>query len=118
MGADFSIFETDVLDLEAAESVCQVYDSIKASRESEELDPEYEFSYQGGVVHIGRCHWTSLDKGDEGTTGLVEEMVMKLDVSTAGLLDTLHWTAIPQGNLGDNDIEIQIRYVGLNFRVG
>lgn len=108
MGAVFSIFDADVLDLEAAESVCRVYDSIKASRESEELDPEYEFSHQGGVVHIGRCHWTSPDTTDEVTAELVEDMVMKLDIGSPGLLNTLNWTAVPQGELGDNEIEIEV----------
>ena len=119
MGCDFSVFETDLWDNQAAESVCHVYDRINASHQTDELDPDYEFSYHKGMVYVGRCHWVPpVTATDELSTEGDDDMVIKLDISTPGLLDTLTWSKIPPDELGDDEVEVEVRYVGLNFRVG
>lgn len=117
MGIDISIFETDTFDKAAANSLCKVYGRIHHSREVQELDPDFEFSYHDQAIHTGRCHWTHPSKSEMSLLEPSDNEAVKLDVGTLGLLDTLCWSQIPEEDVGDDQVEIEIRYVGLNFRV-
>ncbi|KAJ5624630.1 Fum1p [Penicillium lagena] len=114
MTLDFSIFESDSFDATAAESLGRVYEKIKRSRETQDVDPEYEFSYRSGATYVGRCHWGSLR--NSSISEPADKMITKLDISNYGLLDCLHWTEAPAEHLGSGQVEIEIKYIGLNFR--
>ncbi|KAJ5379544.1 Fum1p [Penicillium cosmopolitanum] len=113
---DLSTFETDVCDDESAHALYRVFDKIKCSRGVEELDPDYEFSYQDRVTHVGRCHWSPPRENEGSVSSTDSETFIKLDVGTHGLLDTLHWSRVEETELADDEVEIEVRYVGLNFR--
>lgn len=114
---DISIFETQHFDDESANALFRVLEKIKSSRDNEQLDPEYEFSYQDRVTHIGRCHWPVPAKGEEKTPEVNDSSAIKLDVGTYGLLDTLQWSEVADTKLNLDEVEVEICYVGLNFRV-
>jgi hypothetical protein len=115
MGLDISVFESDSFDAATADSLGRVYEKIKRSRDSQDVDPEYEFSYSDGAVYVGRCHWASLSDGANFEP--TEKMVTKLDISNYGLLDCMHWTEAPAKHMSSQQVEIEIRCIGLNFRV-
>ena len=112
---DISIFETEQFDGKAAESLQKVYEKIQRSRETQHHDPEYEFSFHEGVVHVGRCHWGPPSSMEPPET--VNKSGKKLDISQYAMLDSLQWVDVPDDALGDDQVEVDIRYVGLNFRV-
>lgn len=114
---DLSTFETDNFDDESAYALCRVFDKIKCSRDVKELDPDYEFSYQDRVTHIGRCHWAPPNEIGNPLPDTDNEASIRLDVGTYGLLDTLQWSQVAKSELGDDEVEVEVRYVGLNFRV-
>jgi hypothetical protein len=113
--ADFSIFETDVFDNAAAESLAQVIEKLAWSREISDVGPEYEFAFYEGTVHVGRCHWIS--PADHMESGFSQSLPRRLDIESLGSIDTLRWTPFEQPGLEDGQVEIEMAYIGLNFRV-
>jgi NADPH:quinone reductase-like Zn-dependent oxidoreductase len=45
------------------------------------------------------------------------EALIKLNIGTYGLIDTLQWSQVAESKLGGDEVEVEVRYVGLNFRV-
>lgn len=118
LGIDISVFETDSFDAKAASFLCLVYDKIKNSRAMKNTDPEYEFSYYEGAVHVGRCHWgLNLDDTEANSSELTERDIRKLEIGSTGLLDTMHWTSCPEESLKKDQVEIDMRKISVNFRV-
>ncbi|KAL3478889.1 hypothetical protein BJX99DRAFT_268945 [Aspergillus californicus] len=112
--ADFSIFETGVFDGTAADSLVQVIEKLRWSREIPDLDPEYEFSFFQGTVHTGRCHWVS--PADHMENQSTQDLPRKLDSESLGSIDSLRWIPFESPELKEGEVEIDMHYVGLNFR--
>ncbi|KAL2844526.1 hypothetical protein BJY01DRAFT_248143 [Aspergillus pseudoustus] len=112
--ADFSTFETDTFNDEAASSLAQVIEKITWSRQAPDTDPEYEFSLYEGTIHVGRCHWIS--PADHMESYSSQSLPRRLDIESLGSIDTLRWTPFEDPELKDGEVEIDMHYVGLNFR--
>ncbi|EFE44178.1 polyketide synthase, putative [Trichophyton verrucosum HKI 0517] len=114
MDVDFSTFEVDKFDEKTATSLCDLLKEMQIFREKPWLDQDYEFAVRDGVIHIGRFHWTPLD--EEITTTNKPNMSKGLHIGTYGLLDSLSWVEYEEPPVGGNDVMVEIKYTGLNFR--
>lgn len=112
---DISIFEVDNWDAAAAEALVKVYEKIQRTRDIPHLDPEYEFAFHDDVVHVGRYHWSTLS--EQLSPPSQKDTPRRLDIVSYGLLDTLQWTSVDDYSLELGQVEVDIQYVGLNFRV-
>ncbi|KAK2811573.1 hypothetical protein FQN49_008445, partial [Arthroderma sp. PD_2] len=114
LALDISTFETDIFDSTAVNAFLGVLKKLEWSREHSNADPEYEFSFYNGTVHTARCHWTSprLQMPIQPT----DETPWKLAIGSLGSVDTLHWAPFEQVKLKGNDVEVEMVYLGLNFR--
>ena len=86
---------------------------IGLSLDYHRLDSEY--SVRDGTVHIGRYHWISMHK--ELESQLQDDDPKQMVVGQFGLLDSLHWVQRESTVLRNDEVEVAIRCVGLNFRV-
>ncbi|GFF99742.1 nonribosomal peptide synthetase 14 [Aspergillus udagawae] len=77
-------------------------------------DPEYEFVLQGNQVYIPRFQWTQLK--DRLRQDPLPNTPVKIDIKAYGLLESLCWCEDEPQPLGPDDVEVDIKYVGLNFR--
>ncbi|CAG8034304.1 unnamed protein product [Penicillium salamii] len=111
---DFSVLEVPSWDGCNANAVAQVCEKIQISRAQSLPDPEYEFVLDGGETKIGRCHWTPLM--EELASPPIPNAPRKLDLTAYGLLDTLQWIQKEQFELAAGHVEVQMEYVGLNFK--
>lgn len=115
MMLDFATFEVDKFDSAAGTALIQVYRKFQGQKDHDWIDPDYEFVLQNGVVHIGRFHWVSLTEqllcSPEPTTPKT------LKIGTYGIMDTLSWSQTEMPQLLEDEVEISIKYIGLNFRV-
>lgn len=95
-------------------SLVKVQKKIQSSPNSE-LDPNYEYSSEGERVFISRYYPgqlpTRLEKAYE------QPESKRLTIVTCGLLDTIQWVRFERQLLGVGELEIDIKYVGLNFKV-
>lgn len=114
LSKDFWTVELHTLDadaLKAALSLCQRF----CTREPLSRGQDTEFMVRGGVIHVGRYHWTSLPAAIEPPLlgGGCRQMV----IGQYGLLDSVRWLQHERPVLRDDEVEVEIRCVGLNFRV-
>ncbi|KAF4208764.1 hypothetical protein CNMCM8927_008713 [Aspergillus lentulus] len=77
-------------------------------------DPEYEFALQGGQVYIPRFQWSRLQ--DRLYQEPLPSASVKIDIKAYGLIESLCWCEDEPQPLGPDDVEVDIKYVGLNFR--
>ncbi|KAI1126023.1 putative polyketide synthase [Nemania abortiva] len=80
---------------------------------NDDLQPDFEFSIQNGVVHVGRYYPMRLR--DELTASSPDDRAM-LDVATPGRVNTLRWSQHAREPLDECDVEVEVHAVGLNFR--
>ncbi|EFQ96831.1 fatty acid synthase S-acetyltransferase [Nannizzia gypsea CBS 118893] len=114
-GLDISTFETDTFNGEAVNGLVKVLSKIEQSRALSALDPEYEFAFHHGTIHTGRCHWISPQS--QMPIQSLGETPRKLSMKAVGSIDSLYWQPFDgPKELTGNDVEIDIHYVGLNFR--
>ena len=111
---DFWLLELTELDsrtLQASMSVCERF----CNRDPLKHGVDTEFVIRDGIVNIGRFHWSSLTKAlePEVQEGTPKQMV----IQQYGLLSSLQWVQEQPEPLKDDGVEVEIRCVGLNFRV-
>ncbi|PWY71104.1 putative polyketide synthase [Aspergillus sclerotioniger CBS 115572] len=111
---DFCLLEVESFDLGAADALGTVLGKISQSREASNQSLDYEFALCDGIIHTARCYW-----GLENGTIVSEpklELPKRLHFRKSGLLDSLRWLECREQGLGDDDVEVDIHYIGLNFR--
>ena len=107
--------ELDSLNAHAYNAVIQVFDKFLERDTSGLIDPDWEYCLFDEVVNVGRYHWFSVAK--ELSLVSSEKRPMKLQVGVPGLLRSLGWVKYELDTLGPDEVVIEPRYVGLNFRV-
>ena len=113
---DISILEIDRWDAAAAKALVAVYERIQTVRQSQQSDVEYEFALHDGVVQIGRSHWASLS--DQLSATPMPDMPRQLKIASFGHLETLYWAPKSiKSQLDAGEVELDMQYVGLNFKV-
>ncbi|OQE07131.1 hypothetical protein PENVUL_c015G06149 [Penicillium vulpinum] len=112
---DLSILEVPTWDAAAAKAVVQVCEKIQRSRAHSLPDPEYEFAFHEEKIKVGRYHWTPLI--EQLASPPRSDASRKLTLTAYGLLDTLHWAEKePCYELDKGQVEVEMDYVGLNFK--
>lgn len=115
---EFSIpcatFEMVSVDQATLSSLVKVQQKIQSSSNSA-LDPDYEYSSEGERVFTSRYYPGHLSTNRENAYEHPESK--KLTVATCGLLDTIQWVRFEPQLPGSGELEIDIKYVGLNFKV-
>lgn len=113
--AKFATLELNQDDTCATASVIQVFDKIRDHRHENPIEEDYEFVLQDGLIHVGRFHYNYLNDIMAVGGGFESR---SLDIGCFGMFDSLTWTLDGRVNpLGQGDVEVDIRFVGLNFRV-
>ncbi|WYZ43619.1 hypothetical protein EsH8_VII_000055 [Colletotrichum jinshuiense] len=84
----------------------------------EDITPEAEWACVGDRVLIGRYHFVNVCKGltTNDNDRYNDETVLKLEQHRPGLVNTLFWEQRAQSPLGDNEVRVEVKAVGLNFK--
>ena len=109
--------EIDVSEPKFTELVTNVFGKVRSRKDTEKIAPDREYAVDNGVVKIGRYQPFSLEE-EVGERSMGESgHVKSLDIVKPGMLDTLRWVESPlQDDLQANQVEVDTRAVGLNFR--
>ncbi|KAE8135205.1 hypothetical protein BDV38DRAFT_294724 [Aspergillus pseudotamarii] len=99
----------------AADAVVNVTKHVQKTKDdTSDLDPDMEFSWISGEVHVGRFHWFAVE------TALKEEAppadTKALAIGKRGLLQSLHWCGRQLPELPADQVQIEMKAVGLNFK--
>lgn len=116
LSVELSTFEVDVFGPEAWRSLVKLSELVQVRQKKESLDPDYEYAFLDGKVNTSRCHWIS-STDDNGLRGTVSTEA-RLEVGKHGLLGSLAWKCVDANDvLSGDEVEVQMRSIGLNFRV-
>ncbi|KAH8659903.1 hypothetical protein BX600DRAFT_399805 [Xylariales sp. PMI_506] len=78
------------------------------------LDQDLEYAWVNGELHVGRFHWYTVPGALKKSAPTPPDTKLIL-VEKRGLLETMHWSGQPLPELADDDVEIQVKAVGINF---
>ncbi|KAH0539026.1 putative secondary metabolism biosynthetic enzyme [Glutinoglossum americanum] len=116
LSIDFATLELDALDAQSFSTIPKVLGKFQRRRRDAELDPDFEYAVLRGVIHIPRFRWISVPRELSREVVREEGVVKKLVIGKPGLLQTLQWERRPRKALKDDEVEVDIRAVGLNFK--
>lgn len=77
------------------------------------LDPDLEYAWVNGEVHVGRFHWYKVSSALRELAPAPDTKALMIE--KRGLLQTLYWSGQPLPPLADDDVQIKVQAVGLNF---
>ncbi|KAB8279532.1 ketoacyl-synt-domain-containing protein [Aspergillus minisclerotigenes] len=114
MMLDIATLELDTLGDTGLHAIAPVYQKFQQQVDAGHAQVDYEYSLVDGTIYTGRFHWFPLSKHFHSPIN--DEGPKKLSVGTVGSLDTLEW--IPAGplHLNENEVEVEVRYCGVNFK--
>jgi hypothetical protein len=112
---DFATVELDDFDQSAQVALVNIYRKFRQQRFQGDDTVDYEYAIKDGVANIARYHWSNLSRN------LLEDAATDeprtLTIEQPGILESLRWIEKAMLPLGEQEIEIDIKCVGLNFRV-
>ncbi|PYH65910.1 type I polyketide synthase [Aspergillus vadensis CBS 113365] len=115
LSLDLSLLEMDSVGKSAPETLVELHEKIQQAREIPDTDLEYEFILHGGVVHTAQSYRTSLSH--QLTRQPPMDTPRKLGIQQAGLTSTLQWVpSTTATDLSSGEVEVDVSYVGLNFK--
>ena len=108
------LHELDDISRKASSLLCDRF----FNREALQSGVDTEFLVYQGQIHVGRFHWKGLAKeAARVAANSFKGRCKQLVVGQYGLIDSLKMVTQDIPPLGDEDVEIDVKYVGLNFRV-
>ena len=112
---DFATFEIDEVDSCALQCFFEVFCKFQRRVKGPQHDPDYEFALFEGSIQIPRFHWIPVL---EQLSAISEhELPRKLEIGKLGFLQSLRWVQDKPIHLADDQVEVEPRAVGLNFKV-
>jgi hypothetical protein len=112
---DFDTVELEELDQVSEQAVVEIYQRFHQQRFQKGETVDHEYAILDGVVHIPRYHWSNLSENLLGDPSPASPKT--LTVEQPGSLDSLKWIENDLPTLGRDEVEIDVKFVGLNFRV-
>lgn len=84
---------------------------------SEDKIPDWEYAVVDGEIHAPRMHWQTMAASMAQCGGEEVRTNRRLYIRSPGLLQTMQWREEALLELQDDDVCIQIKSVGMNFKV-
>ncbi|RAL13936.1 polyketide synthase [Aspergillus homomorphus CBS 101889] len=106
--------ELNQCDMDALRAVLDVLSSAKAHKEDSLHEADSEFALHDGLLHVPRFGWHST----ENTVSSIQSCLPRaMDVKCFGILDSITWQFTDRSRkLAAHEVEVEVKYVGLNFR--
>ncbi|KAI1180245.1 putative polyketide synthase [Nemania sp. FL0916] len=112
MRIDFATCEVDDFALQP-ELVVKIFEHLQNRKQDSASQPDFEYSINDGMVYVGRYFPLRLE--DEMIHSGSNDRIA-LDVGVLGRPHTLFWAKHPRTKPAANEVEIEVRSVGLNLK--
>ncbi|KAI4158412.1 MAG: hypothetical protein LQ342_007453 [Letrouitia transgressa] len=116
LSVSFATCEMDNLTIEPGQDIFRVFCKFQLSEEASNVGPETEFAVSNGKIHIGRMHWLTLGQQYPESTQNKPDTKKRLDIVTPGVLQSLEWQSAETTDLTGEQVEVEMRAVGVNFK--
>ncbi|GLA97323.1 type I Iterative Polyketide synthase (PKS) [Aspergillus tubingensis] len=80
------------------------------------MSPDWEYAIVDGEVLVPRAHWINIPEAFSRLRTSAPSTRKQLAIETPGLLHILGWTENEIDSLADDEVLVETRAVGLNFR--
>ncbi|KAL6903104.1 polyketide synthase [Trichoderma evansii] len=115
LSLDFATLELDLKNFDA-EDVLNVFENFCNRVKDDAFDPEWEYAIVNGRVMIPRYQWIDIAEHSGAEAHIKSNSPKKLEIARMGQLQTLQWTEDETIPLQDDQVEIEPRAVGMNFK--
>ncbi|KAL6825085.1 putative polyketide synthase [Trichoderma camerunense] len=115
LSLDFATLEIDLANFDP-ESILHVFHKFCNRVKDDEFDPDWEYAIVNGRVIIPRYQWIDIAEHAGETPCTESESPKKLELARMGQLQTLQWVEDETKLVQDNQVEIEPRAVGMNFK--
>jgi hypothetical protein len=116
LSIDLATVEIDNVQDEATfDRVIDVLGKFQGRSKDLEIDPEFEYAISKGVINIPRFHWISVS--NELSSGTDSTAPKTLEIGKRGSLKTLRWVQRPEIKLTGDEVAVEVRAAGMNFKV-
>ncbi|OKP09596.1 Lovastatin diketide synthase LovF [Penicillium subrubescens] len=116
LAVDVATLELDTLECEASGAVKNVLKKFQRRTKTDGYDTDYEWVLDSGKIHLGRFRWFSVNDGLRRTRS-DSQLPKRLEITKRGFLGTLRWVQHPIQALVDDLVEVEVRAVGMNFKI-
>lgn len=91
----------------------------------DDMDPDAEFAFVNGAVHVSRLQWISLPRALAGTPDIsllssdhtsTPTPSKALGIARRGLLQSLHWQTRLLDDVAADQVQVRMHAVGMNFK--
>lgn len=118
MGLDFATLELENFEQESMALVPKVLEEFQRRTSEQNINTTTEWAVVGQRPLISRYHYIQVVEELKNKGVADKSTVKKLEQTRPGLVDTLCWKDMPVSHgLGDNDVLVQVKCVGINFKV-
>jgi hypothetical protein len=112
---DFATLELEAFGASGWSAVANVLREFEYRIHDTHRDPDFEYACLGGKIQVGRYHWISVPKALSDTEN--QSFPKKLEMEKPGFIQSLHWKQMQSLPLVGDEVVMEIRAVGLNFKV-
>lgn len=119
LGLHFATMELEHAGNGAAAAIAGVFLKLQRTCAQEvhgELDPDLEYAWRDGCVHLSRFHWFPVGKALAAAAAVEAPEAKRLVVGQCGMLQSLQWRAQGFGDVGPEQVRVRTRAVGMNFK--
>jgi hypothetical protein len=118
LGVPFATLEMQDFGPGSMEAICLLLRKIQRRTaeptEASEFDPDQEFAWTNGVIHVSRMYWLSIPEALTHQGGSFSTAT--LEIGRPGLLNTLRWASQPMTPLQPDEVRVKTMSVSMNFR--
>ena len=115
LGMDFATLELEAFDENGWKAVSEVLEGFHNRLHDPEMNPTLEWAYADGRIQVSRYHWISVSK--QLLDNPRQSCPRTLEIPKPGFINSLAWKQVEALEVTGDQIEVDIRAVGLNFRV-
>ncbi|PNP38378.1 hypothetical protein TGAMA5MH_09736 [Trichoderma gamsii] len=115
LSLDFATLELDLENFDA-EAVLNVFENFRNRIKDDEFDPEWEYAIVNCRVMVPRYQWIDIAEHSGEEAHIEFDSPKKLEIARMGQLQTLQWIEDEVIPLQDDQVEIEPRAVGMNFK--
>lgn len=115
IGLDFATLELQDFDIDRLRCIPSVLSEFQLRAKDMEVDATMEWAVHNGNILTSRFHWTKLKEQLLGKHD--DNCLARLEVGKPGLIDSLVWKQVEKVAVERDLVEIDVRAVGLNFKV-
>jgi hypothetical protein len=115
MGLDFATLELESFEETAFNSIPYVVQEFQKRLNEPNVNPTVEWAFANGSLQISRYHYIQvLEELKENSNDTPRK---KLELRRPGFPDSLYWKVVEKPEMEEDEVEVDIRAVGLNFKV-